>query len=181
MGQHDSVFYHTGLLYRANDIAGTYLITRLNAGFERPAPLPIEPYHRYAPLDAITEMISQGRQWPLNTVKDGLQQARTELGRQRLPRRDYRSTGSQTCRLFIYLDTYLIPANLNNLSDQARLAHAAHVVHPRLGKAFSNDKRSGDFHNPATHVHSSFPGKMSTPTAFSAARRIFSMPIPRLP
>ena len=184
-GQHDLVEDGLGLLDRAQHIATHHPGPGLDGRGERPLLLPVQGGHLHAPGESVASAdLPDDLQRALDPVVNILDQAGAQLHGQGRAGGDHLSAGPQSGGLLIDLDGGGVPSHIQDLADQALLAHTDHVGHVGLLHPCGHHQRAGDLddlsHRLITFFRVNFY-KISAPTARSTALVTLAMPMPSEP
>ena len=171
VGHHDLVLHNGAFLHRAQHRTCLNLIALDDLGLEAPLLFAVQAGDLNAAADTLAALIPNDRQRALNAIKDGLDQARSQLHGKRSAGGFHRLPGAKARSLLIDLNGGAVAAQLDDLAHEAVTAHAHHVIHSGVGHVFRDNQGAGNLYN-GSLCHGQTPfssllNRISAPMAFS--------------
>ncbi len=147
-GHHDLVEHHAGLLDGAQHVAADHLVAGLGHGGEVPLLLPVQGGHLHATGQVVVPRLPHDAlQGALDAVVDVLNDAGAQLHAHGRAGGLHHRAGAQAGGLLVHLDGRRIAVHVQNLADQALLAHPHHVGHVGVLQPRRHHQRAGDLDN----------------------------------
>ena len=149
---HDAVQDGAGLLYGADDVAGAQLIADRGGRDEVPLLLAVQSRDVGAAGDGVARQGAHLGQGPLNAVVDVVEHAGSEFHGHGHAGGHNGGAGAEAGGLFIYLDGSSVAGHIQDLTDQAAVAHAHNVGYVGVRETLRHDKRTGYLGNFTAHL-----------------------------